>query len=192
MNGEKNRIRGEYLARRAAISEDLRHAKSQKIVQHLSKSSLFLSHDRILCYAALPEEADLTGIRTLCAETGKRVAFPKVCGDTILFFEILSGDTLIEGTFYVPEPDTTGKSPVLWEDALCLTPGVAFDRDGNRLGYGKGYYDRFFAHHPATLRCGIAFMEQVSETTFPVEETDLPMQYLVTEEGIMQKKFPWS
>ena len=192
MNGEKNRIRGEYLARRAAIPEDLRLAKSKKIVEHLSTSSLFLENERILCYAALPAEADLTGIRTLCTEMGKHIAFPKVCGDTILFFETFPRDILSEGTFHVPEPDTEEKSPVLWEDALCLTPGVAFDRDGNRLGYGKGYYDRFFAHHPATLRCGIAFMEQVSETTLPVEGTDLPMQYLVTEEGIMQKKFPWS
>ena len=186
MKAEKNRIRAEYLARRAGIPEALRPAKSVKIVEQLSKSSLFLSHERILCYAALPEEVDLTGIRKLCAETGKRIAFPKVCGDTIRFFEVSPEETLTEGTFHVPEPDTAGKSPVLWDDALCLTPGVVFDIHGNRFGYGKGYYDRFFAHYPGITRCGIAFTEQVSETTLPVEETDISMQYLVTEEQLLR------
>lgn len=182
---EKNRIRDEYLARRARIPGALRHAKSAKIVEQLSKSSLFQSHERVLCYAALPEEADLTGIRTQCTKMGKRIAFPKVCGDEILFFETLPQDILTEGSFHVPEPDAAGKSPVLWEDALCLTPGIVFDRNGNRFGYGRGFYDRYFAAYPHLTRCGIAFAEQISKLPLPIEDTDLPVHFLLTEDGFL-------
>ena len=187
MNGEKERIRREYRAIRARIPQSLRDAKSEKIVKHLADSHLFLSHHRILCYAALPEEADLTSVRALCIEHGKQIAFPKVCGDEILFFEVRPQETLSEGTFHVPEPDTSdGRRPVFWEDALCLTPGVVFDRSGNRFGYGKGYYDRFFAAHPGIIRCGIAFTEQLVESPLPVEKTDLPMHFLITDGELKQ------
>lgn len=186
MSGEKNRIRAEYRKRRASIPEAVRQEKSARIVEYFSKSKLFLEHDRILCYAPLPEEADIMGIRSLCYETGKRIAFPKVCGDDLLFYELTPADILIEGNFHVPEPaPIDDRQPVSWQEALCLTPGVVFDRFGNRYGYGRGFYDRYCAAHPHLMRCGIAFTEQISEAKLPIEDTDLPVQALLTEEGFV-------
>ncbi len=186
MNGEKDRIRDAYRMRRAGMKKTLQLTKSAKICRHLSESNLFHSHDQILCYAALPEEADLTPIRTLCHETGKQIAFPRVYGEEILFFEIHPRDTLIEGTFHVPEPNPAGgTSPVSWENALCLTPGVVFDHYGHRYGYGRGFYDRYFAAHPHVTRCGIAFTEQIYGSPLPTEDTDHPVHHLLTEEGFL-------
>ncbi|MBQ6441620.1 MAG: 5-formyltetrahydrofolate cyclo-ligase [Lachnospiraceae bacterium] len=186
MSGEKDRIRAEYKRRRASIPASLRREKSAQIVEHLAKSSLFRDYEKILCYAPLPEETDIMGVRNLCYETKKHIAFPKTCGDDLLFYELHPGNTLVEGTFHVMEPaPPDDRRPVSWENALCLTPGVVFDRYGNRFGYGRGYYDRYFATHPQLTRCGIAFSEQISAERLPADKTDLPMQALLTEEGFI-------
>ena len=100
------------------------------------------------------------------------------------YFEISSFSELEEGTFHVMEP--VEMHPVDWENALVLVPGVAFDRQCNRMGYGKGYYDRFFEGKPDCVKLGVAYELQVSDQ-LPAEENDLPMEYLVTEKEMWKK-----
>lgn len=97
------------------------------------------------------------------------------------YFEVGDFSELEEGAFHVMEPQES--RPADWEDALVLVPGVAFDRKKNRMGYGKGYYDRYFAGKTDCVRLGIAYELQVAEQ-LPTEENDLPMEYLVTEKSL--------
>ena len=186
MSGEKDRIRVEYKRLRAEIPENVRQEKSAKIMRFLAESSLFRTHECVMSFFPLADEVDISRIRVLCHSANKRLAFPKVCGDVLDFYEVKKDDPLSEGSFHVMEPVVSvDRKPVFWENALCLTPGVVFDRFGNRFGYGRGFYDRYFAAHPRLIRCGIAFSEQICQNPLPVEQTDLPVQFLLTDDGFL-------
>ena len=97
------------------------------------------------------------------------------------FYEISDFSQLEEGCFHVMEPvESCGESVV---PELILIPGVVFDGQGNRAGYGKGFYDRYLTAHPECVRAGIAYRMQVTGQ-IPAEPQDVRMQYLVTEHGI--------
>jgi 5-formyltetrahydrofolate cyclo-ligase len=113
-----------------------------------------------------------------CLSKGKKLALPRVDGNEINFYEITSLDQVAEGCFHVMEPTTSVKMQE--EAALVLTPGVVFDKNGNRTGFGKGYYDRFFHSHPNLTRLGVAYHSQMEEA-IPTEKTDMRLQYLITE-----------
>ena len=78
---------------------------------------------------------------------------------------------------------TSGMEPVFWDEALCLAPGVVFDKDGGRFGYGKGYYDRYFNERNNILLAGCAYELQVA-LKLPMNEYDKKMDVLITETGI--------
>ena len=155
------------------------------MVRQFSNSSFFRGAELILTFSPLPEETDISGIRALCEEEGKRIAYPKVLGKDMEFFEVFPGEALSEGAFHLMEPVIAGgKEPIIPERAICLVPGVVFDGFGNRYGYGKGYYDRYFARFPELLRIGVCFAQQISEKPLPVEPQDMRVHYLLTQNGI--------
>ena len=137
---EKKEIRKQYKMLRNKMSEMEVKEKSDRICQNIISSNLFQQAERILAYAPLGNEVDIRPVIEEGWRQQKRIVFPKVFGDTMRYFEISSFSQLKEGTFHVMEPVET--NPVDWEEALVFVPGVAFDRQGNRMGYGKGYYDR--------------------------------------------------
>lgn len=191
MNGEKQRIRARYLKIRASIGEEEQRKQSKEVLRQLSGSSFFRETELVLTFSPLRGEIDISDVRTFCEETGKRIAYPKVFGDTMDFYEVLPGELLKEGAFHVMEPVITdGRELLSPEHAICLTPGVVFDGFGNRYGYGKGYYDRYFARFPGLLRIGVCFTQQISQKPLPVEPQDLKTHYLLTERGIMSTMLP--
>lgn len=155
--------------------------KSDQVCKNIISSELFQNAEKILAYAALGNEVDIRSVIEEGWRQNKRIAFPKVFGDSMNYFEVGDFSELEEGAFHVMEPQEN--RPADWEDALVLVPGVAFDRKKNRMGYGKGYYDRYFAGKTGCVRLGIAYELQVAEQ-LPTEENDLPMEYLVTEKSL--------
>ena len=136
MNGEKERIRERYLKKRSAIRDDDRKSQSAAVLRQCSSSSFFLEADLILAFSPLPEEIDISGIRGICEEAGKRIAYPKVSGEDMDFYEVFPGEPLSEGVFHVKEPVLRDfQKPIAPERAICLTPGAVFDGFGNRYGY---------------------------------------------------------
>ena len=89
---------------------------------------------------------------------------------------------LKEGAFHIMEPQK-GCKKAEFSRAYCLVPGSVFDRSGNRIGYGKGYYDRYFAAYPKLYRIGIAYESQIEERIKP-EKHDRKMHAMVTEHGM--------
>ena len=69
---------------------------------------------------------------------------------------------------------------------LFLVPGVVFGDSGERMGHGQGYYDKILARYPDTLKCGVAFKEQVFNEDLPIKEHDVKMDALVTQDGVTQ------
>jgi 5-formyltetrahydrofolate cyclo-ligase len=90
---------------------------------------------------------------------------------------------LVESTFHVHEP-IGNEIPARPEDVrVAVIPVLGFDREGNRLGYGAGYYDRFLARYPEIIRIGLAFACQETSVV-PCEKNDIKMDLIVTENGI--------
>lgn len=109
---------------------------------------------------------------------GKRVYLPRVEGDAIRFYRIRSLSGLILSAFGIREPQPI--EPIDAKEAeVIVCPGLAFDKAGNRLGYGGGYYDRYLKDCPAK-RIGICFKEQLVEA-IPCKENDVPMDAVITD-----------
>ena len=117
----------------------------------------------------------------------KEVAVPKVSGKDMIFYKLTDFSQLEEGYYGIPEP-TKGQIAD-WQDALMIMPGVAFDRDNHRVGYGGGFYDRFLEKHPGLVRLAVAFEFQILEQV-PVEPTDILPQIIITEKKLYEVSNP--
>jgi len=141
-------------------------------------------------YNSVRGEVGTGRIREAYLAAGAMLFYPCVMeGGTLEFHPHRNGDEWIEGPYGIPEPPRLpGRRPRVDGFDLVLVPGVAFDRKGNRLGQGLGYYDRFLARLPGdVLRVGLAYSDQVVPDV-PVDEWDVPMHALATEEGVI--RFP--
>lgn len=181
----KDVIRRQKKAARDALTVQERMVRSHAVCEALWRHPLLRVAQKICCYAPVGSEADIWELLDRFWIVGKRLAFPRICADRegeMEFFEASGRQELTKGAFRVPEPIADGRAPVDWSGALILVPGVAFDTSGMRCGYGKGYYDRYFAKHPQLVRVGVAFECQLSEELSACcEETDARLDYVQTE-----------
>ncbi len=143
----------------------------------------FLEAGTVMGYMALPDEIDLTPVLTAALAQGKRLALPRCEADgrmTARLVERLEG--LPRGAFGIREPQADAPELAAAEIDLILTPGMAFDPMGGRLGRGKGYYDRFLAGYPGRTM-GICPVMRMLERV-PMEGTDHRMDAVATEQTI--------
>ncbi len=201
MSEEKESVRNAYREKRDEMDRGQAETLSSNICAHLTVSDLFAQAEYIYAYAPLGNEADIRPAVETAWHQGKRVAFPKVFGEEMRFFEVTDFAQLEEGAFGIMEPsEAAGAEPVDWrapesrcggkgsdapaEMLLVLVPGVAFDHSGHRLGFGKGYYDRHFAASGgAVTLLGVAYAFQIAEA-LPTELHDLRVSHLLTEGGL--------
>lgn len=181
----KGAIRRQKRVERDALTAAEREKRSYEICEALWRMPLIREAQAVYCYAPIGSETDIRELTDRLWAAGKRVAFPRVLGERksdMEFFEVKSRRELAEGAFHVPEPIMDGREPVDWKGAPVLVPGLAFDVSGARCGYGKGYYDRYFAAHPELVRIGVAFECQLSEELSDCcEKTDVRLDYVQTE-----------
>lgn len=131
----------------------------------------------IAVFSPLPGEVDLAS--AIARHPSIRWVYPKVAGDHLTFH---SGDNLRPGAFGILEPHPDAAEVPLEEIDAILCPGIAFDRNGGRLGRGRGYYDRLLARaRHDTFKLGICFSEQLVPDTFS-EEHDIPMDKVLFQE----------
>lgn len=109
---------------------------------------------------------------------GCRVALPRVFGREMRFFYITDRSQLAAGAYGIPEP-ADGCPEADAVEAMVITPGVGFSGDGSRVGYGAGYYDRFFAAEPHHMAVGIGYDFQLFQA-IEAEKHDKKMAYIVT------------
>lgn len=136
----------------------------------------------IMTYVSFNDEVDTFKIIDDAINKGKRVAVPKVLGDDMFASEINSLNDLEAGRFGILEPKSFKEISNI---DICIVPGLAFDKKLNRLGYGKGYYDRFLAGLNV-LKIGLCYIDSVLDE-IPVYETDIAMDLIVTEKGRLLK-----
>jgi 5-formyltetrahydrofolate cyclo-ligase len=150
----------------------------------------------VALYAGLGSELDPAPLAAALAGRGVALAYPRVvAGDRCLAFHRLSIDRaagasavavdrgLQPGSFGIREPDSGAPEVPLAAIDLFVLPGIGFDRRGGRLGWGRGHYDATLALVPSALRVGYGYGCQLVDE-IPVDELDLPLDILITEDGI--------
>lgn len=135
-------------------------------------------------YAAKGTEVQTSDLDAKLRARGCRVAYPRIVNDDRrLQFAEVAIDELVDGPFGLREPPLGVANLGLGAIEAFVVPGVAFDRSGGRLGWGRGYYDATLACAPSALRIGVAFECQIVDHV-PSEAHDTPMHYVVTETTI--------
>ena len=182
----KRLIRKEVISRRDALSLSDRKAKDESIRRRLLALPEFIKARTILFYASFRSEVDTTELLQNSILNNKTVVLPRVDmqNSSLKLYEIRAIEDLVPGCYGILEPLVNDNNRV--HDAgidLMIIPGVAFDEQCNRLGYGKGYYDRLLSHKNA-LAVGLAYEEQIV-AHIPADAHDIKMDKIITDKRVI-------
>lgn len=176
----KQELRQQLKAIRAELSEI--SISSEKIARWLVEAPFFKDAKTILLYRSYHHEVMTDSIWRACREAGKRTLFPKCISKTEMIAVKAEGETDFQkGMYGIMEP--VGNSPFSKEEIdLILVPGIGFDKEKYRIGYGAGYYDRYLSDYRG-VTVGLCYEKLCLETVFP-DVYDVKLSYVVTEQGI--------
>lgn len=187
MDKAKTELRRRLQSFLLAIPEEQRGEKSRRACQNLISTREFQNASAVMMYLSLPHEVDTSEAILWAWQHEKIVAVPKISWQQrhMIPVQINSLETGFS-TEASGLRNPTGGAPIPFEEIdLVVTPALGFDRNGNRLGRGGSFYDRFFTNKELKApRCGLAFAEQVVDS-IPVTERDKPVDFLVTDEEII-------
>ena len=170
---DKKELRDYIRKFKRAMSKEEIEAKSEKLGELFLASDLYKQAKNIYGYLPYNQEVRTTAMLEQAQRDGKRIAVPKILGDTMIFVWLDDLTAVEKGYSNIPEPiDLT---PVADDPtALVLMPGMAFDREGHRCGYGGGFYDKFLASEPDHPTSALCYDFQVLPH-LDTEEFDIPV-----------------
>lgn len=186
----KGRIRKEVLARRDALTEEERRQKSSMIMEKVLAAESCRRAENLLVYVNYKSEVCTEELIFSALEEGKAVYCPKVNGEEMDFYRILSMRDLREGYRGIREPEAAAERLFDSKNAgtfqtMLLMPGSVFDRNRNRIGYGKGYYDKYLERNPGLKTIGVCFDCQM-EDEIPFDIYDKRPDMVITESRVYQ------
>ena len=184
---DKKEARAEIKRRLRAMSAEEKARKSAAICERVMQLPEFKAAHAVMLFASMPDEVETRPLFERCFAEGKHVALPKcVTNDRrILPILVRSMSDLAIGAYGILEPVGDKAIPVDEID-FVLVPGYGFDRAGNRLGKGAGYYDKFMSQPGFhATRCAVTFSAQILAEV-PHDDRDIPMQILVTEDEVLR------
>lgn len=182
----KNALRSKHRQIRTDMPEAVKRSRDERILSRLLSLPVYKRCDTLLTYVSTAIEVDTEGLIGQALKDGKRVAVPRCVKGTrdMVFYVIKSLDDLEKGSFSVMEPIPKRCAKLKkFDGALCIIPALAYDRYGYRLGYGKGYYDRFLSSHKGLIKVGIEYC-CCMETQLIHGRYDVPADILVTEKYV--------
>ncbi len=164
--------------------------KDNKIYELTTECETFRSADTVFIYYSVGSEADTTKIIQYALSYGKKVALPK-CTDRngSMNFYYIRGieNSLTDGMFSLKEPDAAVcVKAYSTEDSLCIVPALAIDKTGYRLGYGRGYYDRYLSSFKGKT-AGLCYEECLCDK-LPYDEYDISLNMIITDNKIYELK----
>ncbi len=184
---EKMLLRKNLLKKRRALNLEEKAESDLLIAQNFISSELYRQCKTLLIYCSTPIEVDTFAVINSALRDGKRVAAP-VCADSdgkMDFYLFDDVSQLVPSAFGILAPVASDDSKITdFTDALCVVPALGFDESGNRLGYGKGYYDRFLAK-TGVLSLGLCY-ENFLCKKLPVDCFDKSVDYLVSENSVIK------
>lgn len=177
---DKAEIRKTIRDRKRQYSSSQLEELSLSVLSRLNQEPHLHDAHTVLLYYSLPDEVNTHDYIDQLVAAGKRVLLPVVVDQENMIIREYSGQQdLREGAFHILEPIGKLFPPERYpEIELAIIPGMSFDKKGNRLGRGKGYYDRFLALIPRAYKIGICFDFQ-KEDWIPTEPTDVRMNQVI-------------
>jgi 5-formyltetrahydrofolate cyclo-ligase len=186
---EKQKIREKFLKERESLSEVLVTENSAKIWERLSSLREFLEAKTIMFYVAKGNEVRTENMIKESICMGKKVAVPVMMKENTLSPSLLTDydRELVPKHFGILEPKKECLRLTPPEEIeIIIVPGVVFDRQGGRIGFGKGFYDNFLKRVSAkACTIGIAYQSQIVDK-LPVKETDIPIDIIITENEVIR------
>ncbi|MEE8179871.1 MAG: 5-formyltetrahydrofolate cyclo-ligase [bacterium] len=198
MEEKKRKIRQEFLKKRNNLSRDEIKSKSEKIEKELFFLPEFQRAKTVMFYVSFRSEVETEKMTRNALKLKKKIVIPVVYGEKIVVSEIKNlKKELTKGSFGIKEPKKEFRRRVNQKEIdLVVVPGVVFDKRGGRLGYGRGYYDRFLrsksiisrmSHSRQCALIGLAFDLQIARK-IPLVKGDMKVDKIVTESGIVDCK----
>jgi 5-formyltetrahydrofolate cyclo-ligase len=182
---DKRRLRTRVRSLRDALPADERERSSAAIADAVLALPEVRRSVAAMVFSSFGSEVDTRAIVEELVGAGTRVVLPRVEGRDLLAIEYRPGDPLVVAAFGMSEPATSAVVDAADVD-VAITPGLAFDRDGYRVGYGGGFYDRFFAgSRPDMAKVGICFSVQLVDAV-PRGPLDVPVDVVVTEREVVR------
>ncbi len=184
---DKKQARAEIRRRLCALSPQQKAEKSNAVCERVMRLPEFRRARVVMLFASMPDEVDTRPLLAKSFADGKRVASPKCVTQErrILPVRIEALSDLVPGAYGILEP--SGNECISHDDIdLVLVPGYGFDRKGNRLGRGAGYYDKFMSQPGfRAVRCAVTFATQILDD-LPHDDHDIPVEILVTEDEVLR------
>lgn len=186
---KKNEIREKYKLIRASLDRDLKAEMDTKICRAFLASATYRYASVLLLYSPKKDEVNILPIAEKALADGKKVAFPRCVPDThdMEYHFVDSLDVMHKGSYGLLEPDES--LPIYdrhsVENAVCIVPALVYDKKGYRLGYGKGYYDRYLGSFNGS-KVGMIYTDFILDQ-LPRGRFDLSVDFMVTERGIKVK-----
>ena len=168
--------------RRMNLSKEYIDVASDKIFEKLLQNEDFKNAKVVMSYMDFKNEVKTNKINNFIKNSGKILVLPKVIDkETMIVIE--DKNQYILSPFGNKEPDGEEYKGNI---DIIITPGVAFDRDKNRVGFGRGYYDRFFVKHSSAKKIAIAFEKQIIDEGIETDKYDKKVDVLITENNIIK------
>jgi 5-formyltetrahydrofolate cyclo-ligase len=184
---EKNQLREFMLYKRNRISIRQVYEKSKRVQYNVVNSRQFLIAQTVGVYFPLGSEVRTEEIIRVAISSGKKVALPRVKSGGMKFYQIndkaFKLDNLVIGRFGIREPIKNGEEVVKID--LLIVPGIVFDSQGSRIGYGRGYFDRFIGGAKVSFSLGLAYQFQLVSYRLPQSDVDQKIDGLSIETGIL-------
>jgi len=184
---DKASLRKEILAKRNGIPASVKKVKDRAIEDRLFELDELKHAKTVFFFASFRSEVDTSGMIRRSLKEGKTVILPRVEGTALGLYRITGPDELIPGCMNIPEPSVlTDDRKVRINDVdAIIVPGAAFDRSGNRIGYGGGFYDRLLAQLQKPVPViAPAYEEQVIDTV-PADSHDKKVGMIVTDRRVI-------
>lgn len=175
----KAQIRNEFKKKRLSLDMSIVEDASRRVCSTIIQSDIYKNSKCILAYSSIQNEINLDYLISQAINDNKLVYLPKVEGDDIFFYKISNLDQLSTGSYNILEP-SDGELYCYNDKTIILVPGIAFSIDGARIGFGKGYYDRFLNKNNSIYTIGIAYDWQLN-AQWDAEMCDVNMKMLITE-----------
>lgn len=170
---DKTELRREIRARKRAMTEEEIETRSAKLAQLFFASEAYQKAKTIYGYLPYNQEVRTVPMLERALKDGKKVAVPKVYGEEMKFLYLDNLNAVSKGYAGIPEP--IADEPVAQDEtALVLMPGLAFDPQGHRIGYGGGFYDKFLAAEPNHPTLALCYEFQMLPK-LDVEDHDIPV-----------------
>ena len=177
---DKKALRAEIKAKKRAMTEEQIAATSDALARQLYEHPAYKEAKSIFGYLSYNQEVRTMPMLERAQKDGKRVAVPKVIGDTMIFIWLDDLSRVELGYCNIPEPIDNGPEAID-ETALVMMPGLAFDPTGRRCGYGGGFYDRYLEQHPNHPTIAMCYGFQMFDH-LDTDPHDIPVNYVLSQE----------